>query len=282
MKLTYAGPRLGLTLLLQESPDFVGPGLLRASDRRSELASFSDSSNTLPPLNPQEAPPQLAPLLNLLILSSPEFRRHKKFLFGDISRELIFDESLKVTTPQHGMVLPELYVGTLFQTGWDINPNRTEFRPFDRYFIQTSRDVNPNRTEFRSFDRNFIQTGRDVNPNRTEFCPFDMYFIQTGRDVNPKYFKTDEFVNEYENKFKINHVDEFANEYENEFVKEVMPKPRKPMTNETILFESKHGTMGSPHCRNSGFLQRASLPLLEPAAAIVAANEAAKRTPPHL
>ncbi|GJS89394.1 reverse transcriptase domain-containing protein [Tanacetum coccineum] len=60
------------------------------------------------------------------------------------------------------------------------------------------------------------------------------------------------------------------------------PKPRKPMTNRTISFESKHGTVGSPNCRNSGFSQRASLPLLEPAAAIVAASGAAKRTPPHL
>ncbi|GJS73027.1 hypothetical protein Tco_0705868 [Tanacetum coccineum] len=43
-------------------------------------------------------------------------------------------------------------------------------------------DVNPNRTEFRPFDRYFIQTGQDANPNRTEFCPFNMYFIHTGRD----------------------------------------------------------------------------------------------------
>ncbi|GKG42242.1 hypothetical protein Tco_0476540, partial [Tanacetum coccineum] len=35
-------------------------------------------------------------------------------------------------------------------------------------------------------------------------------------------------------------------------------------------------------CRNSGFSQRASLPLLEPAAAIVAASGATKRTPPRL
>ncbi|GJX90087.1 putative reverse transcriptase domain-containing protein [Tanacetum coccineum] len=35
----------GLTLLSQESPDSAGPGLLRASDKRSDLASSSDSSN---------------------------------------------------------------------------------------------------------------------------------------------------------------------------------------------------------------------------------------------
>ncbi|GKB98017.1 retrotransposon protein, putative, ty1-copia subclass [Tanacetum coccineum] len=38
-------PRLGLTLLSQESPDSVGPGLLRASDKRFESASSSKSSN---------------------------------------------------------------------------------------------------------------------------------------------------------------------------------------------------------------------------------------------
>nr|GEU74192.1 retrovirus-related Pol polyprotein from transposon TNT 1-94 [Tanacetum cinerariifolium] len=53
------------------TPDSVGPGLLRASDGRSESASFYDSSTTLPPLDPREAPPQLAPLLNFLISSSP-------------------------------------------------------------------------------------------------------------------------------------------------------------------------------------------------------------------
>ncbi|GJR50938.1 putative reverse transcriptase domain-containing protein [Tanacetum coccineum] len=62
----------------------------------------------------------------------------------------------------------------------------------------------------------------------------------------------------------------------------VTPKPCKPMTNGTISFESKHGIVGSPCCQNSGFSQRASLPLLEQAAAIVAASGAAKRTPPHL
>nr|GEZ16315.1 nucleotide-binding alpha-beta plait domain-containing protein [Tanacetum cinerariifolium] len=36
---------VGLTLLSQESPDSVSPGLLRASDRRSESTSSSDSSN---------------------------------------------------------------------------------------------------------------------------------------------------------------------------------------------------------------------------------------------
>nr|GEU84388.1 homeodomain-like protein [Tanacetum cinerariifolium] len=35
---------LGLTLLSQESPDSVSPGLLRASDKRSESTSSSDSS----------------------------------------------------------------------------------------------------------------------------------------------------------------------------------------------------------------------------------------------
>ncbi|GKC72123.1 hypothetical protein Tco_1118006 [Tanacetum coccineum] len=45
MGYAYAGPRLGLTLLSQESPDSAGPGMLRASDRRSELASSSDFPN---------------------------------------------------------------------------------------------------------------------------------------------------------------------------------------------------------------------------------------------
>ncbi|GKC95672.1 hypothetical protein Tco_1161114, partial [Tanacetum coccineum] len=46
------------------------PGLLRASVRRSESTSFFDSSTTLPPSVPREAPPQLAPFLNLLISGS--------------------------------------------------------------------------------------------------------------------------------------------------------------------------------------------------------------------
>ncbi|GKC36451.1 hypothetical protein Tco_1048835, partial [Tanacetum coccineum] len=52
------------------SPDSAGPGLLRASDRISESSSFFNSLTTLPPLVPRKAPPQLAPLLNLLISSS--------------------------------------------------------------------------------------------------------------------------------------------------------------------------------------------------------------------
>ncbi|GKB13153.1 hypothetical protein Tco_0847076 [Tanacetum coccineum] len=59
-----------MSSLSQESPDSAGPGLLRASDRRSESTSFSESSTTLPPLVPRKAPPQLAPLWNLLISSS--------------------------------------------------------------------------------------------------------------------------------------------------------------------------------------------------------------------
>ncbi|GJU60666.1 hypothetical protein Tco_1238432 [Tanacetum coccineum] len=34
MEETYAGPRLGLTLSSQDSPDSAGLGLLRASDKR--------------------------------------------------------------------------------------------------------------------------------------------------------------------------------------------------------------------------------------------------------
>ncbi|GJX54227.1 MAK10-like protein [Tanacetum coccineum] len=45
MVLTYVGPRLGLALLSQESPDSTGPCLLRASDRRSKSAISPDSSN---------------------------------------------------------------------------------------------------------------------------------------------------------------------------------------------------------------------------------------------
>nr|GEW39084.1 reverse transcriptase domain-containing protein [Tanacetum cinerariifolium] len=67
MKLAYDGPCLGLTLLSQETLDFAGPCMLRASDTRSESASFSDFLTTLPPSVPREAPPQLAPLLNILI-----------------------------------------------------------------------------------------------------------------------------------------------------------------------------------------------------------------------
>ncbi|GJZ24769.1 hypothetical protein Tco_0562228 [Tanacetum coccineum] len=51
----------------------MGRGLVRASDRRYESTSFSDSSTTLPPLVPRKAPPQLAPLLNLLISSSSKY-----------------------------------------------------------------------------------------------------------------------------------------------------------------------------------------------------------------
>ncbi|GJW42597.1 hypothetical protein Tco_0071396 [Tanacetum coccineum] len=61
---------LFIHVVLRASPNFGGPGLLRVTDRRSESTSFSDSSTTLPPLVPRKAPPQLAPLLNLLISSS--------------------------------------------------------------------------------------------------------------------------------------------------------------------------------------------------------------------
>ncbi|GJS63575.1 retrotransposon protein, putative, ty1-copia subclass [Tanacetum coccineum] len=60
-----------MDLVSIKSPDSAGPGLLRASDRRSEWVSFSDSSNTLPLSVSQEAPPQLAPLLDLSISNSP-------------------------------------------------------------------------------------------------------------------------------------------------------------------------------------------------------------------
>nr|GEY04035.1 hypothetical protein [Tanacetum cinerariifolium] len=76
----------------------------------------------------------------------------------------------------HFMAEGRLDRSMLFQTGRDVNPNRTEFLMFDMYFIQTGRDVNPNIPEYRPFDKYFIQTGQDVNPNRTKFCPFDSAF----------------------------------------------------------------------------------------------------------
>ncbi|GKB97133.1 hypothetical protein Tco_0983270, partial [Tanacetum coccineum] len=45
--------------------------LLHASDRRSDLASSSDSSTFLPHSVPREDPPQLTSFLDILISSSP-------------------------------------------------------------------------------------------------------------------------------------------------------------------------------------------------------------------
>ncbi|GJX74628.1 hypothetical protein Tco_0313223 [Tanacetum coccineum] len=55
----------------QDTTNSAGLGLLRASDRISESASSIDSSTSLPHSVPQEAPPQLTSLMDLLISSGP-------------------------------------------------------------------------------------------------------------------------------------------------------------------------------------------------------------------
>ncbi|GKB23499.1 zf-CCHC domain-containing protein [Tanacetum coccineum] len=86
-RIMFGGPRLGYTVLSQESPDLRGSlGLLRSSDMRSGVGSFSKSYKLSFSFGfLEEAPHQLAPLLDLLMSSSPlKTRSLVEFLSTDL------------------------------------------------------------------------------------------------------------------------------------------------------------------------------------------------------